>query len=235
MISTLVKFFLSVIVQKTTCKANNFCKYSYKETLTIYLLLLYSMLFFSLHAVLELGWWWNDANYVVHHVTELTVSSIILAACSNTQERLLSQSILFIALSLKRNAMQGSSGDIDTATTGHSACLFNRVTDLWTTTLEVLGLFFPQWSLPADCTHKWLLELQTTSGMRCWAHCHTIMQGQHVEGTMHAGTTQLSESVRRSLLPGIWVEPPVQAASTDQLWEIMKMSHLPLQASFTRS
>lgn len=154
-----INWIFYAVVQKTTCKANNFCKYSYKETQFTYCCYIqWCFLSLSLCAVLELWGWWNYAN-VVHHVTELTVSSIILAACSNTQEiLLLSQSILFIALSLNRNAMQGSFGGHGRSRhlIGHSACPSRRVTDLWATTVEVLSLFFSQWLSSPDCIHKWL-------------------------------------------------------------------------------
>lgn len=60
---------------------------------------------------------------------------------------------------LNRKAMQGSFGGHGRSRplTGHSACPFRRVTDLWATTVEVLGLFFSQRLLSADCIHKWLL------------------------------------------------------------------------------
>lgn len=54
--------------------------------------------FLSPCTVLELWGWWNYAN-VVHCVTELTVSSITLTACRNTQEiSFLSPCVFCIAL-----------------------------------------------------------------------------------------------------------------------------------------
>jgi len=92
-------FFLYVILQKTTCKANIFCMYSYKETHNLFIAAISNDVFFlSLRAVLEL-WGWRKYANVVHYVSELLVSSITLTDCSNTQEiSLLFQCVLCIAL-----------------------------------------------------------------------------------------------------------------------------------------
>lgn len=159
MISTLIGSFMLLYRRrraKQTISASTVTKKHLQFTYCCYIQ--WCFLSLSLCAVLELWGWWNYAN-VVHHVTELTVSSIILAACSNTQEiLLLSQSILFIALSSQQkcNARVIWRTRTQRHLIGHSACPSRRVTDLWATTVEVLGLFFSQWLSSPDCIHKWL-------------------------------------------------------------------------------
>lgn len=116
----------------------------------------------SLYAVLELWGWWNHVN-VVQQVTELTVSSIILAACSDSQEiSLLSPIILCTALFsalFSTNEMQGSLGGHWHIhhVTGHSGCHCRRVTDLWATAVEILCITFSQCLFVCRLHTKWLL------------------------------------------------------------------------------
>lgn len=82
--------------------------------------------------------------------------------------------------------------------------------------MEVLGLF-SQWLLSANCIHKWLLELQTASGMiTYWGVGLIVTQSCRDnmcrDNTMHAGTAQLSESMKgkeegASFLPPGWSFP----------------------------
>lgn len=151
----------------------------------------------SLCDVLELWGWWNCVN-VVQCFTELTVSSTILAACSNTQD-ISPRAFCALPYPLSTNKMQKLSG-------GHwhiyhvtrrSGCVFLESYRLWATTAEILDFFFffSQWHSSTDCIHKWLLLVKSSSASHfwdgellvCWAHCHMAL----LPGTTCAGTMQL--------------------------------------------
>lgn len=125
---------------------------------------------------------------------------------------------------------------------GCSACLFRSY---WSVSYHC-GNFRPLLTMALVCRLHTQVAFRAANSfwddnlLGCWAHCHTVMQGQHVQGQYDAcrdSTARGEHEGKRgsSFLSTTWMELPLQVANTDQHWERMKMSNLLLQALFTRS